>query len=83
MVKEALSEPELLEVPGVGTVTAGLVARGGFRRPGVHPPEVLGAQDGLLASVLGAPEARGVGTRRNVEERGAGAAALEDALAVS
>ena len=33
-------------------VVARLVARGGFRRPGVHPPETLGAVPGILDGVL-------------------------------
>jgi saccharopine dehydrogenase-like NADP-dependent oxidoreductase len=41
-------------------IVAGLVAEGVFARPGVHPPEVLGARPGLLETVLRELEARGV-----------------------
>src|SRR5262245_18020258 len=30
------------------TIVAGILAAGKFRRPGVHPPEVLGATEGVL-----------------------------------
>ncbi len=47
--------------PGyVAASVARLVARGGFRRPGVHPPETLGAIPGLLDGVLADLAARGV-----------------------
>jgi saccharopine dehydrogenase-like NADP-dependent oxidoreductase len=42
------------------TIVAGLLAAGRFRRPGVHPPEVLGAEPGLLDHVLAELEKRGV-----------------------
>jgi lysine 6-dehydrogenase len=42
------------------TVMASLMAEGAFRRPGVHPPEVPGAEPGLLARVLRELDARGV-----------------------
>jgi lysine 6-dehydrogenase len=48
------------------TITARLLAAGHFRRPGVHPPEVLGAQPGLLDHVLHALEQRGVRVRHTV-----------------
>jgi len=44
----------------VATSVARLLARGGFRRPGVHPPETLGALPGLLEGVLADLAARGV-----------------------
>jgi saccharopine dehydrogenase-like NADP-dependent oxidoreductase len=44
-------------------IVAGLVARGELRRPGVHPPELLGREDGLLEVVLRELTARGVRTR--------------------
>jgi len=47
----------------VATSVARLVARGGFRRPGVHPPETLGAIPGLLDGVLADLAARGVRCR--------------------
>ena len=50
------------------TITARLLAKGAFRRPGVHPPEVLGAQPGLLDHVLRALEERGVRCRQSVTE---------------
>jgi saccharopine dehydrogenase-like NADP-dependent oxidoreductase len=48
-------------------IVAGLVAHGRFRRPGVHPPEVLGAEPGLLDAVLAGLDARGVRVRAGVE----------------
>jgi saccharopine dehydrogenase-like NADP-dependent oxidoreductase len=48
------------------TITARLLAAGRFPRPGVHPPEVLGAQPGLLDHVLHALEQRGVRVRHTV-----------------
>ena len=50
----------------VATSVARLVARGGFRRPGVHPPEALGALPGLLDGVLADLAARGVRCRGTV-----------------
>jgi lysine 6-dehydrogenase len=44
----------------VASSVARLVASGRFRRPGVHPPEVLGASDGLLDCVLADLATRGV-----------------------
>jgi len=41
-------------------IVASLVANGGFVKPGVHPPEVLGAVPGLLDTVLNELRARGV-----------------------
>ncbi len=43
-----------------------LVASGGFRRPGVHAPEALGAEPGLLDHVLADLTARGVRCRASV-----------------
>jgi saccharopine dehydrogenase-like NADP-dependent oxidoreductase len=64
------------------TITAGLVASRAFHRPGVHPPEVMGAQVGLLGVVLNELEARGVRCQQRVERR-VSAPALESALAAS
>jgi saccharopine dehydrogenase-like NADP-dependent oxidoreductase len=50
----------------VAASVARLVARGGFRRPGVHPPETLGAIPGLLEGVLADLAARGVRCRGTV-----------------
>jgi saccharopine dehydrogenase-like NADP-dependent oxidoreductase len=47
----------------VATAVARLVAGGVFRRPGVHPPETLGATPGLLERVLADLGARGVRCR--------------------
>ena len=44
----------------VATSVARLVAGGRFTRPGVHPPETLGASEGLLELVLADLAARGV-----------------------
>lgn len=57
-------------------IVAGLVADGVFRRPGVHPPEILGAQPGLLETVLRELEARGVRCASRVERMTALAEAL-------
>jgi lysine 6-dehydrogenase len=51
----------------VATSVARLVARGEFRSPGVHAPEVLGAVPGLLDGVLADLTARGVRCRARVE----------------
>jgi len=50
----------------VATSVARLVARGAFRRPGVHPPETLGALPGLLDGVVADLGARGVRCRGTV-----------------
>jgi lysine 6-dehydrogenase len=50
----------------VATSVARLVAAGGFRRPGVHAPEVLGAEPGVLDRVLADLLARGVRCRASV-----------------
>ena len=50
----------------VATSVARLVAGGGFRRPGVHPPETLGAIPGRLDGVLADLTARGVRCRGTV-----------------
>ena len=50
----------------VATSVARLVAGGGFRRPGVHAPETLGAIPGLLDTVLADLAARGVRCRGTV-----------------
>jgi saccharopine dehydrogenase-like NADP-dependent oxidoreductase len=51
------------------TIMAGLLARGAFREPGVHPPERLGAVPGLLDEFLAELEARGVRCRSRVDRR--------------
>jgi len=48
------------------TIVAGLLASGGFDRPGVHAPEALGMQPGLLDFVLRELEARGVSCQASV-----------------
>jgi saccharopine dehydrogenase-like NADP-dependent oxidoreductase len=50
----------------VATSVARLLARGGFRKPGVHAPETLGAVPGLLDGVLADLGARGVRCRGTV-----------------
>jgi saccharopine dehydrogenase-like NADP-dependent oxidoreductase len=42
------------------TIVAGLMLDGVFRRPGVHAPESLGREPGLLDRLLAELEARGV-----------------------
>jgi saccharopine dehydrogenase-like NADP-dependent oxidoreductase len=42
------------------TIVAGLLLDGRFSRPGMHPPEVLARQDGIVDLVLAGLEARGV-----------------------
>jgi saccharopine dehydrogenase-like NADP-dependent oxidoreductase len=49
------------------TIMARLVAGGSFTRPGVHPPETVGAEPGLLDAVLKELEVRGVRCRGRVE----------------
>lgn len=51
------------------TIMARLIADGAFARPGVHPPEVPGAVDGVLETMLRELEARGVRYRHRVESR--------------
>lgn len=48
------------------TITARMVADGVFRCPGVHAPEVLGAQLGMLERMLCELEIRGVRCKSNV-----------------
>ncbi len=50
----------------VATSVARLLAEGGFRRPGVHAPETLGAVEGVLDRVLADLTARGVRCRASV-----------------
>jgi saccharopine dehydrogenase-like NADP-dependent oxidoreductase len=52
------------------TIVARLLARGRFQKPGVHPPEVLGAEPGLLDKILGALALRDVIVERRVEALG-------------
>ena len=48
------------------TIVAGMLAKGAFRTPGVHPPEVLGKVPGFVEEVLAELEKRGIffGERR-------------------
>lgn len=48
-------------------IVARLLAQGRFRRPGVHPPEILGAEPGLLEAILGELAARGVTVQARIE----------------
>ena len=54
----------------VATSVVRLLAAGTFRRPGVHPPETLGATEGLLDHVLADLAARGVRCRASVTSLG-------------
>ena len=54
----------------VATSVTRLLASGRFREPGVHPPEALGARDGLLDQVLGDLAARGLRCRGTVAPLG-------------
>jgi len=54
----------------VATSVARLVASGGFRRPGVHAPEALGAEPGVLDRVLADLLARGLRCRATVTPLG-------------
>lgn len=49
------------------TIVARLVANGTFAQPGVHPPEVLGQVDGLLAKVIDELSTRGVRFDHRIE----------------
>jgi saccharopine dehydrogenase-like NADP-dependent oxidoreductase len=49
------------------TQMARLLASGRFRRPGVHAPETVGAEPGLLDAVLKGLEERGVACERSLE----------------
>jgi saccharopine dehydrogenase-like NADP-dependent oxidoreductase len=57
------------------TIVAGLMLEGAFRRPGVHAPESLGREPGLLERVLSELDARGVRCTARVER--------EEAVAVA
>ena len=46
-------------------IVARLLADGGFTRPGVHPPEVLGRDEALTAWILGELKERGVSIDRH------------------
>ena len=48
------------------TIVAGLMLDGGFRRTGVHAPESLGREPGLLERLLAELAARGVACRQTV-----------------
>ena len=49
------------------TIVARLVATGGFRRPGVNPPEFIGREAGLLAHVLERLAERGIEYTERIE----------------
>jgi lysine 6-dehydrogenase len=49
------------------TIVARWLAEGRFKRPGVHPPETLGADAGLVASMLKELAARGIRYEARVE----------------
>lgn len=49
-------------------IMARFIAQGRFDRPGVHPPETCGQQDGLLEAMLEALAQRGVDVRQDREE---------------
>jgi saccharopine dehydrogenase-like NADP-dependent oxidoreductase len=42
------------------TIVAGLLAKGAFTVPGVHPPEVVGKSPGFTDTVLAELEKRGI-----------------------
>jgi saccharopine dehydrogenase-like NADP-dependent oxidoreductase len=46
-------------------IVARLLADGGFTRPGVDPPEVLGRDEALTAWILGELKERGVSIERH------------------
>ena len=50
------------------TIVARMIAAGTFRKPGVHPPEVLGREQGVLEHVLGELGKRGVRYSARVED---------------
>ena len=52
------------------TIVAGMLARGEFDSPGVHPPEAIGRIPGKLAFVLAELERRGVRVRYSEQELG-------------
>jgi saccharopine dehydrogenase-like NADP-dependent oxidoreductase len=56
-------------------IMANLMLEGAFRQPGVHAPEVVGRQPGLLDRVLAELSSRGVHCRQNVTVEEAAAVA--------
>jgi len=56
-------------------IMAGLMLEGAFRVPGVHAPESVGRQPGLLERVLSELLARGVRCHQNVTVEEAAAVA--------
>ncbi len=56
-------------------IMAGLMLEGAFRRPGVHAPEAVGRERGLLERVLRELHARGVLCRQSVTTEEAAAVA--------
>lgn len=52
------------------TIVARLLAQGAFRQPGVHPPERLGREPGLLEGVIAGLAERGVSVRGGEEDLG-------------
>ncbi|HVQ30004.1 MAG TPA: saccharopine dehydrogenase family protein [Vicinamibacteria bacterium] len=57
-------------------IMAGLMLEGGFRRPGVHAPESVGREPGLLDRLLAELEDRGVVCRQSVAVEEPAAAAV-------
>jgi saccharopine dehydrogenase-like NADP-dependent oxidoreductase len=57
------------------TIVASLICTGAFRRPGVCAPEVLGREPGILDTVIGELEQRGVRCSASVERAEAASAA--------
>jgi saccharopine dehydrogenase-like NADP-dependent oxidoreductase len=56
-------------------IMAGLILEGAFRRPGVHAPEAVGREEGLLERVIDELLARGVHCHQSVEAEEAAAVA--------
>ena len=52
------------------TIVARAIVEGRFHTPGVHPPEVLGREPGMLEHVLTELRARGVGYAHRVDTPG-------------
>jgi len=50
------------------TIMARMLADGRFTRPGVHAPEVCGAQPGILEAMLGELGKRGIAYRARIEQ---------------
>ena len=50
------------------TIMARMLADGRFVRPGVHAPEVCGAQPGILEAMLAELDKRGIAYRARIEQ---------------